>query len=396
MDIFKGIISPQVVSNFKNIAESEDEKIIADKIYDCIIKYRTRLISVLIFTLFWRAVNLLVLYYSSQFSNLGLRVRVLVISVLLIFVSLGTFWFEFKLFIATNKIKRIVGNLFDKLLELIIDRFRLSLAERIPNFPDTKSLVKSIEESFFALVGLTRFYSTFGGSILGVLIITLISLLQGNNPPYALLLLIFLMILFFRLQMFFSRAFHSKTKKSIEAVDRIESKLRDTKPLITQTKLDLQKTKYFSITDEVIETTSKINITHSFIDDFIPLIFYMFPVLMGWDLIVPIVAASIIINYLSSSYNITNTYKLSSSHDRLIEIETLLESIKKCTDELTKKKYNEISKKVCNSIYSENDYRNCSNVYIKDLVYKVGREGMVAEIEVPDMKIPNSKISRVL
>lgn len=342
--------------------------------------------SLLMFTLlvFYSEISKL---SKSEYTAFAISVIIFsLVSLYAIFVSSGN---------SMNWVAGLTLFFIPKYIEKVQSKFRTSLSEIVPYFPDTATLSTDLRWGIFAenekrqnvLVRLAAMLVSFSGLIYGIA--------YFKPTIFAGSVIVLLAIFLEHVRGFIAKKYNLNNVKVRAATDSENQVYRDTSPLIAGMGLSEGfGTSYLKALKSEISWFAMSNTQLYYQKYVLFLLIYFLPPILGFtneamQLIALLVFSTTNINI--SNY-IENRMKLDNSAFRLQQLNNLLDEALKLESEITESVYQEMGAAVN---LTHQSMTNIQGLEINELTYSSGRPGQQNTINVQNTTLPAGKISHL-
>ena len=389
-DLNRGIPSIEQIERLEKFADTKDENDIIRLLIRTLKAFRKYNVLAYYLMILSRSVFIVLIYLALYFPG---QINTQVVIPLVFLLLSARVFSRHKLLSYRNRLSRILENLFDKLLEMILQRYKSSLGEYLPQSPNIKEICKDLVNAVLANTNLNKSESVIIGNSSAVIILIIYTAVTHQPVPYELGLLVLILFILYHILTHYGDSFTNMSMLLLQDIDKLDSRLKDTKPLLTTTRIDLYDSDYIEDSETLIRLISKINILHTTIEDLIPFVFILIPILAGSQLAIPLIASMIVMSYLSATLSITNLEQIHNAQKRLEQLDELVGSIRLCGQEINSSKYLSLGKEVCDQRISAGSYDSMGSFRVEDLKYFVGRNSEKYQIHASELKFPTKKIS---
>jgi len=309
---------------------------------------------------------------------------------------------------SVNYYHRLMRDLYDNLLRFILDNYRLSLAELLPNFPNAKEISEDLGRAGLSSANYHEAMGTLGGIILGGVTVVAYYAVGGDIVYLRIALITFVILGFFALFLYLGKKFSQAQQVYKVEADKFDQAFNDSEPLLVRTQIDYETSNYEKLLKKVVSYTDRVNLVSEVNVGLLPVLLLFLPYALD---IKEAVLSYILVGLFVSgklfgrSLVISQKADVDQAEKRLKEVNDLLDLILSINSELTPAKYEEIKKKylLSNGVSADSaksseledvtaDYGG-ESLFIKNLEYISGRIGQKKVIKAKKLLIPSGKVS---
>lgn len=397
MQLIQGIISSTHIGKLRQLTFSDEERYIVDRIASSTQQLKLyATINFILNTLYTTVFYLLIIFIKDILDFPKMYVFA-IFFILVLFSSLFLYANVFKYCLALNTYKRLVGSLLDNLLNLLIDRYRISLARLITSYPSPKDIAKTLEECALSLGMLLNGIASLLGLFIGVVIVTAVAIFTSNFILLWSVALTLLVVIVFLMFLQVGAKFSPKEKAFFAADDKFDIEFNETQGLFFRTGLNLYPKEFDKLLNEVVNITTIVNFISTFAKQFLPLLFLFLPFFFGNSglsvlfLIQGLYVMSLVFGHVPM---ISQTHKIKMAQVRLSQLDELLEKIIEEGAELTPALYEDYKKEYVKKRggVSLIDTLEPGSLIVKKLSYISGRDENKIKIYVDDLNLDSGKV----
>ena len=401
----KGILTDGQLNKLDKLTFYKEERLLLNKIRTW--TKRTRLyIEINLFAGILMVLGTFIaLVVTSRFSNISEKYITYFFMLLSFFAVVDLLLIYMKKVRSVNFYHRMMTDLYDHLLKFILDNYRLSLAELIPNFPNVKEISEDMGRAGLSSANYYDAMGVLGGIILGGFSLILYFFISGDVVYLRLSLITFLILGSFGLFLYLGKKFSQARQIYRVEADKFDQAFKDSEPLLVRTQIDYETSNYEKYLEKVVTNTDHVNLVSEINVALLPIFLLFLPYALN---IKEGVLSYILIGLFVSgklfgrSLIISQKADLDISEVRQREVSDLLDLILSINSELTPAKYEEIKEKYLkgksdtllkHSILNEIEKQGGEGVSVKNLEYVSGRIGQKKVIKANDLLIPSGKVS---
>lgn len=397
MNVIQGLLRDNTISNLKKLVYTDETSFVVEQIdYHCkgLKKYLWLLFlaqtllntALLVIVNFLNQIKLLEVHW---YGTLALFV---VVCMLLLFYS------NYRLSVHQNSYRRLIKTLLDNILDIIVDNYRLSIAERLPSIPKFKNLMNELDLGGLALVNTALKSSTMISVLLATIVLIFISVVSNNRNSLALSIVYLLIFVFYVYLLYLGRKYLTLEKDFMLYSDQFDLAVKESQPLLLETSLSFYNKDYTEHLKKIVNTTIKINLSALFADTVYPILIMVIPLLyISNNFYLSLVLGTLYVIKILFSNNVifSNLMQIKLAEERSAYLDDLLETIVSYKEILTPANYITLQEEYYSKLQTQHApyCKNISGLSIFRLTYEVGRGGDTKVIHVPKLHIPAGKVS---
>ncbi|OGE03862.1 hypothetical protein A3B51_01435 [Candidatus Curtissbacteria bacterium RIFCSPLOWO2_01_FULL_41_18] len=390
----KGILPKEQFDKLGKLVFFREERIIVEEIRTWSLKSRN-LIKI---NFYVNSIIVFIIFVSLVLINtpisLDINYATWIFLGFILFATFNLFFIYLKEVHSVNNYHRIIRDLYDNLLKFIFDYYRLSLAEFLPNFPDTKEISEDLGRAGLSSCNYYDTLSEILGIISGCLLILVLFILN-NHPTYAISVLITLTILiFYAVFLYLGKKYSQAQQVYRNEADNFDLAFNDSQPLLVKTQINYENSVYKKYLKRVVSYTDRINIISELNSGLLPAFLLFLP--MVFNVSNPAVVYLLVGLFVSGklfgkSLIISHKADIDLAEKRIKDVDHLLNLIIRTNSEITPLRYKKM--RALAKRYLNKTSQQENGLTIKNLEYVSGRTGQKNLIKANKLFIPAGKVS---
>ena len=408
----KGILTEGQLNKLDKLTFYKEERLLLEKIKTWSKKTRLYIkihFFVGILTVFGTFIALVM---TSRLSGISDNYVKYFFMIFFVFSAAELFFVYIKKVHSVNYYHRIMRDLYDNLLRVILDNYRLSLAEVLPNFPNVKEISEDMGKAGLSSANYHEAMEVLTGIVLGGIVLFLYFLAGGDIVYLRLTVITFIILGFFGLFLYLGKKFSNAQQAYRGEADKFDQVFNDSEPLLVRTQIDYETSSYEKYLKKVVHYTDRVNLVSEINVGLLPVLLLFLPYAL--DIKEAVLSYILVGLYVSGklfgrSLVISQKADVDHAEKRIKEVDDLLDLILSINSELTPAKYVEMK----DSYLSRNNgkfYKSWKNdskksiievieehkgegLLVKNLEFISGRVGQKKIIKVSELLIPSGKVS---